>query len=60
MFPTTPYGQPVPGQIQLVDDIILKTRSWEDALMVGFFRVLKSDPLRNHDLMFFPPLAAGA
>ena len=50
----------MPGQIQLVDDIILKTRSWEDALMVGFFRVLKSDPLRNHDLMFFPPLAAGA
>jgi hypothetical protein len=41
MFPTTPCGQRVPGQIQLVDDIILKTRSWEDAMMLGFLRVLK-------------------
>ena len=35
MFPTTPRGQRVPGQIQLVDDIILKTGSREDALMLG-------------------------
>jgi hypothetical protein len=41
MFPTTPCGQRVPGQIQLVDDIILKTRSWEDAMMLGVLRVLK-------------------